>query len=350
MLLLQSVKSFFKENKVLSCLFVILLTVCLVGSYFGVNYVLCQAYEYNLYQLEQRTFTLAVRGNGIPDISRIIEAYPNEIGAIYGETLLTTAEGNELTVMAYGYITELMGYEGTIPASFGRNMTAEELASGERVAFLEMKMADKDRIGDTVILNGEAYTVIGIANQTILPLASLTSIETVSIILMDIPTKDFTEEFSDFLREIHPASRVTASETADRKSFADFSPSLFPTAVLLLFGFLNLSYIYTYFLKMRKKQYTVYHICGASPMRIAGLCLGEIWLLVTGCMAVATAVYKIIGPWIYSAASMFFADRMGLLPCFALYGGVFALFAVVFLPTLLSSTLSITKKNTCAEV
>ena len=78
MLLWQSVHSFFRENKVLSCLFVILLTVCLVGSYFGVNYVLCQAYEYNLYQIEQRTFTLTEKGNGIPAISPMIEAYPDD--------------------------------------------------------------------------------------------------------------------------------------------------------------------------------------------------------------------------------------------------------------------------------
>ena len=85
MLIVQSLKLFFIKNRLLSLVFLLLLVICLTGTFFGVNYVLCRVHGYNMYLTEKKTFTLLFNNKETPDINKIIEEYPNDILAMYSE-------------------------------------------------------------------------------------------------------------------------------------------------------------------------------------------------------------------------------------------------------------------------
>lgn len=360
MILFLSLKSFFSANKILSVAFSVLMVVCLAGGLFGVNYVYCNVDFYNEYVSTQKNYTLYNTGTDVIEpVSALLEKYADKIAyAIAFHTDLYTneeGESEEIETQALIYVSE--DYFPAVAAAYGRMLTADELKNGEKKIILEYTLA-ADWIGKTVTVFGEDYEVVGLAGtgsqyKYMIPFFSLRdgrAIERIQIVLTaPFGTKAEKQAFYDDLCAIFPRLRIDAPDNEDTKSIFDYAPMLLPTAILIVLGFINLGFLYVYFIKMRKMQYSVFRIGGASVPRIFVLYLGEVLLLYTAAFIVAAAVFKIIMALFFSApASVVVAeivgasvyDCMSFLRCLGVYFLLAVLLAVAFLPSLIKTLLS----------
>lgn len=240
-------------------------------------------------------------------------------------------------------------------------LSLKEISIGAPKICLNANEYDTSSLGKYVTISDMEYEVIGLsANDNIISYFSLKeSVSPTRInIILDKPfkTAEEKEAFKDDLYSIFEGSQIVAPESDDTKSIFDFAPMMLPTIILILLGFINLSFLYIYFIKIRRNQYAVYRISGASIYRIFGLFVAEILLLFTAAFAISLLIFKITAAKIAIPDSVIAAafvgatvsDRMSLLRCAAVYGILASLFILSFIPIIiktLRSDITVNEEN-----
>lgn len=312
MLLFLSLKSFFVKSRLLSGAFSLLLAACLCGGIFGLNYAFCSAEYYNRYLSDMLLYEVCAPTKDIKSSARaFIDEYSQDICFAEAEYLADT-DGVELAFSAVIYSDG--DFIENLSAVYGSALAVGDIASGARKVMLPHGEFSPDIIGDSVTIAGVEYEVTGLSLDGYIPLFALEdgqSVEKVNILLND-PIKGAEAEaaFCAELSDIFGAYEVSSPDSENFQSVFDYIPTLLPTLFLVLLGFVNLGFLYIYFVKLRARQYSVYRICGAGVREIFGLFSKEILTLYTAAFAVAACVYKLTAAAAF-APDMSFGESVG---------------------------------------
>lgn len=359
MILLWNLKNFFTRNRWLAVAFMLLLVVCLAGTLFGVNYIFCNMDAYNMYLTEQNSYQVSGVNGGGNELGsllrRVADQYGDELFMATAEFVNRSPSAEPLveedgTSERYDTITAVFQISETILQSVRGG--SEELLSigqverGEKVILLDPEIYGSEYAGKTYLLNGEAFRVVGFS--TLGNMVSFYALEDTDTIADLTLTMSLSRRLSE--QEIDGLDKALRTQLdnvciripqEDVLSFWDFLPALVPTLILVAFGFINLSFLYTYFVSMRRRTYGVLRLCGAGSGRIFFLFLGEALSLFTGAFIVALAVFKIVMPFmddlcIAAAAQtgVLLSDRMMFGRWIILYAVAAGLFTFSFLPSM----------------
>ena len=276
MVVFLNLKSFFSSNKILAVAFSVLMVVCLVGGLFGVNYVYCNVEVYNRYFSQQNTYKIV---NHALETQKSLNEFMQKYKECFSLALASYHEvlnGEEAEIFTYIFADESVN---KMFAERGRTFTEEEVHSGAKKILL--KSSDVSVIGEMVRLGEEEYEVIGLSDKNIIPYYSMREsikVETIELSTLEPFLGRDRENLREDLQTMFFGMEIEFPEE-DTKSFLDFAPMMIPTFILIFLGFVNLSFLYFYFLRMRKRQYAIFRIGGASMYKIFCICLAEIVLL-----------------------------------------------------------------------
>lgn len=337
MLLLRNIKSLFEQHTLLATLFVVVLVVCSAGALWGVNAVFCVVRENNSAIERACTVQLLPLDGRVPDFTALKQRYQGQLACIFAELTMEDEQGDPVSVTAYDYTHSALG-DGGIPAGLGSDISAQEMAMGARMAILESKRYSKAYLDETICLGGVSYMVVGLGEATMIPLRSLDSVQRISIYFIDPVSGSFAGEMQTFFQGSYPSCRIVLPEAEETDSIFDHIPSLLLIAVFLLLGFTDLAFLYAYFLQMRRRQFSLFRLLGASRLKLVGICLSEMLFILTVCYAIGLAVYKALSPLVYrqgGVMTMYYVDCLGASACLVVYAVMAAMFAILFIPAVL---------------
>lgn len=348
---LLNLKNFFTRNRLLAGAFMLLLVVCLGGALFGVNYIFCNIDSYNIYMSEQNTYSVTARGgertNGV--VEAAIEEFGQDLFLAFTEFSNETRSpvDKEDGTARYDDITAIAYYSdeyGAMLAEAGGMFTRDQLAGRDKIVILDSGVYDSSYLGQKYILNGEEFTVEGFSSGNFVPLFALENSFAESYTLSF--GRRLSEEEIESLRQASISLNsggecILNIPEEDSVSFLDYLPMLVPTFVLVLLGFVNLNYLYTYFVRMRERMYAVFRLCGAGQGKVLGLFLAEAFFLFTAAFLAGLLAYKLIMPVLFDASllsmlqsGLLISDRLGFGRWACVYLVSAACFALAFVPAL----------------
>lgn len=350
-----SIKSFFSANKLLAVAFTVLLIVCLTGGLFGVNYTCSTVDIYNNYMSSQNKYEINGFANADPKATKeFADKYGERIGYAFA-TFSAEILGQTVDVDAFVCLNG--EYNDIFWPMYGKGIKKEDVNAGEKKILLDCDKFGKDAIGKTVSIGGVECEVVGLYfGNSIISYFALEEKPALGKLQLNLngPYRTDAEKkaFVADLNEIFPLCRVVAPEGGDLKTIFDYAPMLLPTAILIFLGFVNLAYLYAYFIKMRKKQYAVYRLSGASAGRIFFLFLAEVMSLFTVSYALSFAAYKITASALFPEVDFsHITDQMPIMDCmtFARYAAVFGVLAVMLIVAFIPSIIRTLKADASAK-
>ncbi len=160
-----------------------------------------------------------------------------------------------------------------------------------------LKAGDNVKIGDkSLTVSGTGYydsPLYGEVGAYVLPGDFLMYSENtikVSFKMSEVPSNSEIDNIMQILEGLEGITDITVPDT-DPKEEIDIS-ALFVAVAILLFSFININAGLTFFLKLRKKEYSVYTLCGAMP---AYFCWDTMLFTMT-----LTLVPYVIGSFLYA--------------------------------------------------
>ncbi len=138
-------------------------------------------------------------------------------------------------------------YHNNFFAAYGQTLSQQDIVDGEAKIVLDSEKFDNSWIGKEVDIGGKTFEVIGLCpGENYVPFYALDDsslIKQLTIILERPLTSSCDKEsFKRFLAISFSQQRIIAPESTDTKSIFDFSPMMLPTIILVVLGFLNLSF------------------------------------------------------------------------------------------------------------
>lgn len=351
MVLFLNLKSFFKSDKLLSAVFSVMMVVCLVGALFGINYVQCTVDFYNEYETSNKQYTVYTNGQDAAHCVRtFLNEYADKTDYVYAEIPLQL-EDQPVKLQAIAHLSDRQF--AMLSVSYGTPLSMSDISEGAPKIMLDAVYFDISFLGQTVAAGGTDCRVVGMGSgnySTFFSISNMTAVERISIVMMSPVYSDETrEEFTRYLSETFEGMRVVAPDNVNFMSIFDFAPMLLPTVVLVFLGFVNLAFLYVYFIKIRKKQYAVFRLSGASALNVFLMFAGEILTLFTGAYLISVAGYKALAALFFDGTSSIESmtlsgiavfDSMNFLRYLAVYLSLAVLFVVAFIGPLLKTVRS----------
>ncbi len=197
----------------------------------------------------------------------------------------------------------------------GRYFTQEEMDNKELVCVMEDEKVSWNGKGSyfsnvkyhpddngKITIGGKKYTVIGqFKNYNPMPMVPVTTIEDnwyVAQLEIDIRngknvTRSQYNEIKDYMEECFgDAATVEPLDLPEEDSEKFYNSLLLLCFVMVSLSGVVLSVLYEYVLLKRRKQITIYRICGMTRRKARGLYLGECILLSSGIYIVAVLLFQ----------------------------------------------------------
>ena len=195
----------------------------------------------------------------------------------------------------------------------GRYFTQEEMDNKELVCVMEDEKSSWEGEGSyfpnvkyhpddngKITIGGKKYTVIGqFKDYNPLPMVPITTIDDdclVAMLDMDFDkniTRSQYQEIKDHFFEIYGDKvEIPALDLPEEDSEKFYNSLLLLCFVMVSLSGVVLSVLYEYVLLKRRKQITIYRICGMTRRKARGLYLGECILLSAGIYIVAVLLFQ----------------------------------------------------------
>ena len=197
----------------------------------------------------------------------------------------------------------------------GRYFTQEEMDNKELVCVMEDEKVSWNGKGSyfpnvkyhpddngKITIGGKKYTVIGqFKNYNPMPMVPVTTIEDnwyVAQLEIDIRngknvTRSQYNEIKDYMEECFgDTATVEPLDLPEEDSEKFYNSLLLLCFVMVSLSGVVLSVLYEYVLLKRRKQITIYRICGMTRRKARGLYLGECILLSAGIYIVAVLLFQ----------------------------------------------------------
>lgn len=188
----------------------------------------------------------------------------------------------------------------------GRYLSDIEESLGMQSAILSVdntreEMKNK-KIGDTVDFLGQTYTVVGTYRAgSLVPLVPFQTVP--SELMLETCSFRFSKPIN---RMVYDDLRQTAQAVlpgvfvfpdlpvTDLDSMQLYRNILLISVLISLLSVMNYGMLYSFIVKKRKYEFTVFRICGATKLGVVGICLGECILITVPAFVFGAGIFYIL--------------------------------------------------------
>jgi len=283
---LQNIRGLYRQSKLVFVLLLLSLSVSILSVILIYGFVVSPQRDNENYERETRTFSVGFSQVLLPqELQKIEELYMQFHKEL--RFALITFEGAEQQICAplgalpknlYGVFS---GFD-FLPQDFAQGVKQALLPEGlNRDGVEERQM----KVGDTIELMGQRFEVIGFssADEIIVPFAALPketrqSAVRLSLVLQQVPDAAQRQDWETRLQKLFPSAIVIAPAPRNMNTVSRDAMSAATSTLTGLLALLNVSYLYQYILRKRRKAYAILRFSGAQIGQINAVYLAELLL------------------------------------------------------------------------
>lgn len=242
-----------------------------------------QAYEENPFLLEEN----------LNNITKEMQRFCN----LKYVRIINNSDPSDLDIDAY--TMEYMYNDNDV--YLGRDFTVKEFENKDKKIVVSNLRRSDILVGDKILVDETEYTVIGLSfelthrivynNKIRLP------IHEIQISLEDIPTEKINENVVDVLEKYFPNLSITEPVKTEKPSTGD-TVLKFLFCSLFVLTLINIIFIYSYLLSLRKKNIIIMRVCGATKGKCVFLFLLEILIISTAVYIPTAFISRIVLPYL----------------------------------------------------
>ena len=263
-----------------------------------------------------------------------------------------TASGGEYKSSAY--IADIWQKSAMVVS--GHLLTDEEESAGVRCAMVcdewinNPSYANLMEDNDTIVLFGEKYSIVGThsSNGIIVPFLSLpsnTELSSFGLSFENAISRKSYDELKQCANIVLPGKLIFPElPFPDEESIYIYNNIMLISALIAALSVINFALLYDFIFKKRRRQLAIMQICGCTPARSWGICLGE-------CCVVCVPIF-LLGMLTYIPfmrgflSGIFIYMEAAYTP--AIYAAIFAIYMIVML-VIMGVKLSVQINKTLSE-
>ncbi len=289
------IKNYFKTNKMLFILFIVLQVV----SILGIQYTYCTYKEAvndrMIYVDEASTFT-ADFGDGLPFEhikDKLSELTQEDIQSVY---LILSSDGEIRTYKNGQHLV----------VNYGRNFNKDN----EAVISRDVSLSKDVPLGDTLTVLGRQYKAVGLRSYTDfieLPYLSLENTDTVYCVkvrLSVLPSGREVIQITERLSQLFDEASIEAPKERAVSREYSFDASRAKSYLLFALSILNTMFAFRYAVTKRKNIYVASSLSGASAVRLSFIIGAEYFLYSLFSVILGTLIsYTLMLPFLFKNLS-----------------------------------------------
>lgn len=344
-MILQNLKSFITKKTVIFVFFMLAQIVTLIGVLVTFNYLEQEISTQKSYYDDMRTYTVMLSDSSDTDkkLSDILNKC-DYIQHIYTVSFLTPTTAEDEINNEYRIYGEYYGKSGLkFNVALGSYLSETDISDGNKNIVIPASFMTDFNIGDTYSLNGSNYKIIGSSTDGNFHIPFNSTDDKYQISGVCVTTdrelnSSEANQFKNTLSDIFSEADVISPSGEYGSEFNSFKTVMFIIILLMCLGIFNLSYLYTFILEQRKKQYAVFQICGCTKLKGAFIYLGEILIISTAAYTVSAVLFKFaVLPLVILADSMT-VYAMSVYSYVFLFTAYILIMLFVFLPCIIRYT------------
>ncbi|MDD6489693.1 MAG: hypothetical protein PUG48_07760 [Clostridia bacterium] len=328
-MILKNLKIFAARHTMIFVFFILAQIVTLSGVFVTYNYLEQEISTQKSYYEGMRTYTVQLSGSENIDenISEVLRSNDN-IQRIY----TVTVDGDFIFCGDY-YGKSVKKFNVTL----GTYLSDDDIVKGEKKIVIPLSMSKDFSIGDMYLFNNEKYEITGVSidDNFYIPYNSLNDkslISGVCVVLNDELSSSQSDEFMNRLSGIFKNSVIMPPSEEYGDEMNSFRLVMVIIILLLSLGIFNLSYLYSFILEKRKKQYSVLQICGCTKLRGILIYAGEVIIVSVASYILSALLFKFaLLPLIMNIDSLT-VEAMGISSYLFLFVCYIIIMMCIFLP------------------
>jgi len=306
-LVVKQINNLIVRNKLFSCIFITSFIISAISFCFMYAYALSLMKAGIEKDMERRKIILSINKEHqntvlIDDIYAKYQLGIEEI-CIYAKPIwieVKNAASQEIQIVSY-----LPKYQYGI-LRYGRNFTEEELREGHKVAILNISYANLDQLyanlDSYIYINENNYQIVGVRFATEdkilveIPYLSLknenTSVSAIAIVFSLEFYKDIEVRLEEIIEslEIDKKGYEILANPINKKEERLFIQRVLQAIFIVSLAVISMMLIYSYFIEIRKREFAVMRIIGASENTILKLIYFELLLILFLAYIIAVVV------------------------------------------------------------
>ncbi len=287
MMILTSIKSFIKTQKLLFTIFILLQILAVASAQYAYIGNTKIKNDWIIYVEDATCFTVEFKEPvRISQISSAVEKTKGD----YGEKLAAIS----IDIL----------HDNLRAYYFGQNRVVSYGSSADSVNDViistTQEISNGKKLGDIFETKLNAFTVVGIRTNVfyneILIEAVDNSFEigSVNIMLSFLPTFSQKNEFCKYLQKLFPDTSIIAPEERSGYTESYGSSQKLINTLLLTLSIINIVFIFKYVITKRKKTYHIARLCGASKRQIFVMTFTEYFIYCGFSCILASLITKLV--------------------------------------------------------
>lgn len=285
-MILTSIKSFMKNQKLLFAVFIILQILAVISTQYAFLGNTQRENDWIIYVEEATLFSVEFE-NGITKnkINKSIEQLTKE----YEKEIISISIDLDDNIRAYYF-----GQNKVV------NYGSSNLVDNNIIVSTNKEISQGKQIGEFFKTNTKTFNVIGLRTDSsyneifIGAIDDSLRIHTINIVLSYLPTISQKKAFLGYLQGIFPEANISPPIERSSHTESHHSSELILTITLLALSIVNIIFIFKYVIYKRQKAYIISRLCGATKKQIFVDTLVEYLLYCVSTSIIATANTKLI--------------------------------------------------------
>ena len=258
---------------------------------------------------------------------------------------------NRLNIIGYYRDEEFDDWQ--LYLRFGRDFTAEELNTSDDLAIVSDGVLAMypalpiPPVGAQIRLLDIDFTIIGVTGMRsrldlYLPYKTFEKYgfnpNTVHLIFSQRLTENQLNHLNETLRGFSTEVKVTVLDSINRAIQRLYYQGVAVVFFVILIAVANITSIFSYWLRLNRRQYLTYRICGATTMTITFLIIAELMLISTAMFLLAVVFYRILTPTLLQGVVGYLYSWNFILKTYLIYHGCILLSEIKKVIELINAT------------
>lgn len=290
-IIFRNIRQLIVTHRVFFILFIVSQLISILSIMFIYSVSVSQQKQAIYYNQGIRTFTVQPLAKFDRSLDRLLSKIMAEKEDALRGIAVKLGEDNSHADFTYSS-------RSALNVSYGRYFTEEDFYRGARQVVLSDILAEgQKKVGETFVINGVKYEIIGIDSFSLsheIPYPSIENheqITEIAIILAEPPNFRKLEQWREYLQRHFSDAVIGEPEKPDLRYAAENLYKSVSSIAVGLLAVLNFSYLYNFILLKRKGWYASLRICGCSRSQGTLICLAEVFLISTVLFALSAVVF-----------------------------------------------------------
>lgn len=287
MMILTSIKSFIKTQKLLFTIFILLQILAVASAQYAYIGNTKIKNDWIIYVEEATCFTVEFEEPvRISQISSAAEKIKGDYNKKLTAISIDIPDGN---LRAYYF-----GQNKVV--SYG----ASAVSVNDIIISTDQHISSGKQLGGIFETNAAVFDVVGLRTNVLYNEILIQAVDnsfeigSVNIMLSFLPTLSQKNEFCKYLQELFPDTIIIAPEERSGYTESYSSSQMLVNAMLLSLSVINIIFIFRYVIGKRRKMYFVSRLCGASKRQIFMITFAEYMVYCVFSCFIASLITKLV--------------------------------------------------------